>query len=179
MINLQGIFERLVAFFETSPAGTRTEFEAAVVASGVATAGEVALFVDRFLDVADWMGLIAADSWDALMTKAAAVGIAKARNGARAVYDWMLLLVDFRLFELQDRLDQLQAVVAQIDVELPLIATGRAWIVANAPGTDALKAAVLKALDLGTAELSSDRAGCLLLISQLEDQIRRLGGEPA
>jgi hypothetical protein len=177
MINLQGIFARLLAFFETSPTGARAEFEAGVVAAEIATAGEAALFVDRFLEIGDWMGLLPSADFDSLMAKAAAVGLEKARNGALAIYDRLVLLVDFRLYEFQDRLDQYQALVTEIDVELPLIATGRAWIVANAPGTAALKAAVLKALDLGVAELTSRRAAVVAEIVRLEDQISRLGGE--
>jgi uncharacterized small protein (DUF1192 family) len=178
MIDLQGIFERLLAFFEASPTGTRAEFEAGVVTAGAATAGEAALFVDRFLEVGDWMGLIAADDFDALMAKAAAVGLEKARNGARAIYDRLVLLVDFRIFELQERLDALRPMLARIAADLPLIATGRAWIAANAPGTAEMKAAVLLSIDLGVQNLQSSKASYADAIARLEAQITALGGTP-
>ena len=178
MIDLQGIFGKLLAFFETSPTGTRAEFEAGVVGSGVATAAEVALFVDHFLRIGDEMGLIGSADFDALMAKAATVGLAKARSGARAIYDRLTQLVDFRIAELQAQLDQVRALLAAVTVELPLIATGRAWIAINAPGGAALKAAVLHAIDLGAADLTANKAAFERLIARYEEQIRQLGGEP-
>ena len=178
MIDLQGIFGKLLQFFEASPIGTRAEFEAGVVAAGVATAGEVALFVDRFLSIGDGMGLIPTADFDALMAKAAAVGLAKARSGARAIYDRLLQLVDFRIADIRAKLDALRAALAAVTAELPLVATGRAWIAANAPGSAALKAAVLKALDLGTQAMTGSQASLTRLIAEYEERIRQLGGEP-
>ena len=178
MIDLQGIFGKLLAFFGASPTGTRAEFEAGVVGAGIATAAEVALFADRFLAIGDDMGLIASANFDALMTKAAAVGLAKAGSGARAIYDRMLQLVDFRIADLQAKLDQVRAALVAVSAELPLIVTGRAWIAINAPGGAALKAAVLHAIDLGAADLTANKAAFERLIARYEDQIRQLGGEP-
>jgi len=178
MIDLQGIFDRLLQFFEASPAGTRAEFEAGVVGSGIATAAEVALFVDRFLAIGDGMGLIPTADFDALMVKAAAVGLAKARSGARAIYDRLLQLADFRIADLQTKLDDVRGLLAAVTAELPLVATGRAWIAINAPGGAALKAAVLHAIDLGAADLTANKAAFERLIARYEDQIRQLGGEP-
>jgi len=178
MIDLQGIFGKLLQFFEASPIGTRAEFEAGVVTAGVATAGEVALFVDRFLDVGDWMGLIPSDDFDALMAKAAAVGLAKARSGARAIYDRLVQLVDFRIADLQTKLDDVRGLLAAVTAELPLVATGRAWIATNALGGAALRAAVLKAVDLGYAEMVADKAGLTKLVAEYEARIVELGGTP-
>ena len=66
-----------------------------------------------------------------------------------------------------------------VTAELPLVATGRAWIATNAPGGAALKAAVLKALDLGAQAMTGSQASLTRLIADYEERIRQLGGEPA
>jgi len=177
MIDLQGIFGKLLGFFEASPTGTRAEFEAGVVVAGVATAGEVAVFVDRFLDIGDWMGLIPSDNFDALMAKAAAVGLAKARNGARAIYDRLVKLVDFRIYAFQDKLDQLRPLLSELTVTINRATTGRAWLVANGPAGD-VKTATLAAIDEGLVALTARKQTTAQVISELEAQIVALGGTP-
>jgi hypothetical protein len=178
VIDLQGIFESLIEFFEAAPNGTRSGFTTAVVNLGIASQAEVDLFLDRFLAIGEWMGYLADDDFAVMMAKRREIGLTKATNGARAIYDRLLDLVDFRLYELQDRLTSHRAALAAIAAKLPLIATARAWIAANAPGTAAMKAATLEALDLGVAKMTSDVEALGRLIAQIEDQIRQLGGEP-
>ena len=178
MIDLTGIFQGLLEFFEVLPNGTRNQFVNALVAREIATVDEANLWIDKFLGIGEGMALIGAADFDVLMAKARDAGLERASNGARAIFDKLVQLVDFRIQELQGRLDSLRLLLAGIEVQIPLVAQGRIWIEANAPGSVELKAAVLAAIDTGATWLENDQHNLEHLIEQAEIRIEGMGGTP-
>ncbi len=174
MIDLQGIFRGLLDFFEQAPTGTRTQFINALESRGIATAAAGELFVDYFLDIAADMALISDADFDVLMTRVQTVGLAKATSAGRAVFARLKDLAAYRVDRLQTRVDIFQALKDELETKLPLIATGRAWVEANAPGSAALKAAVLQAIDIGVLRLTAVAEAAEEEIQRLEEQIQRL-----
>ncbi len=178
MIDVQGIFEGLIEFFEVAPNGSRNQFVNALVSHDIATADDANFWIDKFLEIGDGMGLIASADFDVLMAKRRDVGLAKATNGARAIYDKLVQLVDFQIQELQDKLDLARQGLVDVEAKIPLVAAGRTWIVANAPGSAAQKAAVLEALDSGASSMEATRVLLERLVTKLEEKIENLGGVP-
>jgi hypothetical protein len=178
VIDLQGILQGLLQFFDQAPNGSRAQFVNAVDANGIATPAETDRFLDVFLAIAEEMALIDSADFDVMMARRRAVGIARATRSATTIYGELVRRAEFRIEELQSRLDILRQFLADLEAKLPLIATARVWIEANAPGSQAQKDATLEALDAGVQTMEATQLAVTRMIGEVEEQIRQLGGEP-
>jgi hypothetical protein len=176
MINIQGIFEGLIQFFTSAPSGRRNQFVDVAVSNGIDTAANINLWLDHFLQIGDEMGMFASADFDVMMTKRRDVGLERATNGARAIYDTLVELATFTVEQLQLQITALEAFVTEEETRVVNATFGRVWIEANAPGSAALKADTLRAVDFGLQMMGNAIEGANSAIAQLQERIIRLGG---
>lgn len=178
MIDIQGIYGALIELFGTAPNATRAQFITAVEDRGIATPTETNRFLDKFLEIGAGMGLIASADFDVLTAKVREVGLDRATNGSRVIYDKLIAFVGFKIDELQDQLDAMRAALAETEDDLSRVDSIRTWINNNAPGSSETKTTALRTFDLGKDTLLSRQSIFTVKIVEWEDKIRELGGEP-
>jgi len=175
-MNLQGIFDGLLTFFEVAPNGTEAQFINALKANELATQEEAELFLLHFLDIGEDIGLLATADFAVMMAKRRDVGLERASNGARAIYDRLIELAAFRVALLQERLVLITALLEDYEAKLPMVATSRVWIENNSPASQAVTDATLEALDLGVLRFEALVAQLTRQVGYLTEQIEGLGG---
>jgi hypothetical protein len=173
-MNLQGIFDGLLTFFEVAPNGTETQFINGLKANELATQEEAELFIFHFLAIGVDIGLLNSADFDVLMARRRDVGLGPATRGARIIFEEMKALAAFRVVLLQERLVVVQAVRADYEAKLPKVATARQWIVNNSPAAQDVTDACLEAVDFGTDQMQRIITGMAREEAVITEQIEAL-----
>lgn len=173
-MDLQGILEALILFFDLAPSGSRALFVSQVEARGIAVPDETNFFLTYFLATADGIGMIASADFDTMMAKRREVGLEKASNAARVIYTEMQTLIAVRIALLEARRNAVADQLTALAGDLALAEAGRDWIETQAPGSAAIKAATLLAMGFGLQQFEAGVAALTREIAAFDAQIAAL-----
>ena len=176
MIDLQGIFDGLLQFFDKAQNGDREQFITAIVDREIATEGETNVFLNHFLALGVSLAMLNSADFDVLMAKRRAVGLDTAIRAARVIRGKLAEVVEFKIAQLQIGLDQANDYIVLRTTTLANVATARAWIDTNAPAV--LKADTLETLDAGTFKVRGQLAAAQRIAAEKTEEIIKLGGVP-